>query len=1469
MKSINNHNQIKSATTTTSSDHGNALNLKTVKTTSDAPERTRPRIFGIKEAPTYYPTEEEFKEPIKYIQQITPEAEKFGIIKIVPPKSYNPAFCLNTEEFRFRTRIQKLNSMEGETRANVNYLEQLYKFHRLHGHPVNKVPQLDKRPIDLFKLKKEVAQRGGYQMVTQQKKWAEIGRILGYTRKQCTSMSNALKSAYNKVILPYEVWLAQHKQDSEQSSSLSSSSSSPPSNVGMRRQPSDKEEQEEAESPGNGGQACEICNSGENEEEILLCDGCDRGYHMYCLSPPLNTVPKSDWYCFKCLTAAGGDYGFEDGEEYTLNSFQKVCDKFKSEWFGPKGQYPTSEEDCEDEFWRLVENPHETCEVEYGADLHSTQHGSGFAPLERKPDGRYVNEPWNLNMIPILPQSLFTHIKTDISGMMVPWLYIGMCFSAFCWHNEDHYTYSINYMHWGETKTWYGVPGCDTAKFEKTMKAAVPELFEQQPDLLFQLVTMLSPGRLLKDNVDVYAVDQRPGQFVVTFPKAYHSGFNHGFNFCEAVNFAPMEWVDFGLECVKRYKQYRRQPCFSHDELLVTAMREDRSVETSTWLKDALIDMHQREMTMRSKLLKKYPKIHQVLEDIELSEDQQQCVFCNTYTYLSYITCECTSRVSCLDHLTDLCTCDPSKKTLNLRFSECQLNEMIQATASRACAPSAWSDKVRETLSAQSAPSLKTLRQFATEAEKLSVPVEEARWVREYVTQVTNWLEEANKYIIRKHQPRRRDSSAIKLYTGEKYNAITKLLEQVSKMSFDAPEISMLEETFKNLTDAKDTATRVLNGDQTIVTSKDYKDAFDFGTSLGADFPEMQQLELKIKRCEWNERAPLAITNPATEYNELKRLIEQAKECQVSETDPVYLSLVEKEKRGIEWIQEAEPFLKSTTTSNKTTKMITLQSIQDVLHAARQNDVPRVPHLYSAVHDLATRANETVKDVNMLLERARTASVLSEKPSSTDVQRVLKSIRTLPIYVEGTEKLQIEFDKVETWLNQVKKLFHMTSRTQQKNGLEPMLEDILENVETITDQDENNGDDDDNDKQNDVYCLCRTPESGLMIECDLCHEWYHGPCVKVSRREAKAQTSYVCPICDGSQAIPHATKERARLEDILQLLEEADNTLLFVSNVYTILADIAHRMQMFRSKVQAFCRSKTHLGVEDIDMIKQHLRELEGLEVVLQDETEFLRRKVQALAPVSRNPSSTTIVTTPTQISASASPVLQRVPSLTSSNWTATTNNNNGNVLPIETDAISQSVSSQQQQQTDNVYCICRQPASNSEMIGCDTCHDWFHIECVNLTPSMVSTIDRYVCPNCIANKRSSRPVIKLTIKPPTQPLSPSPAKQQKRKLTAITSASTTRYENGRTLKQQKQRPTINDDLIVLPSPPSGPLTTTTTTPQPSYHSHHQYSHHQSLAPSPQISDQRQQQQQQQQQSSTWLASSIPTSTSTTTMAEQ
>ena len=60
----------------------------------------------------------------------------------------------------------------------------------------------------------------------------------------------------------------------------------------------------------------------------------------------------------------------------------------------------------------------------------------------------YINSGWNLNNLPVQSQSVLRHINADISGMKVPWCYVGMCFSSFAWHIEDHWSYSINYMHW-------------------------------------------------------------------------------------------------------------------------------------------------------------------------------------------------------------------------------------------------------------------------------------------------------------------------------------------------------------------------------------------------------------------------------------------------------------------------------------------------------------------------------------------------------------------------------------------------------------------------------------------------------------------------------------------------------------------------------------------------------------------------------------------------------------------------------------------------------------------------------------------------------------------------------------------------------------------------------------------------------------------------------------------------------------
>ena len=49
---------------------------------------------------------------------------------------------------------------------------------------------------------------------------------------------------------------------------------------------------------------------------------------------------------------------------------------------------------------------------------------------------------------------------------------------------------------------------------------------------------MIHPMALKAAGVPVYRMEQRPGEFMLTFPRAYHGGFNAGYNFAESCNFA-------------------------------------------------------------------------------------------------------------------------------------------------------------------------------------------------------------------------------------------------------------------------------------------------------------------------------------------------------------------------------------------------------------------------------------------------------------------------------------------------------------------------------------------------------------------------------------------------------------------------------------------------------------------------------------------------------------------------------------------------------------------------------------------------------------------------------------------------------------------------------------------------------------------------------------------------------------------
>ncbi|KAL8456775.1 hypothetical protein ACS0TY_034040 [Phlomoides rotata] len=78
----------------------------------------------------------------------------------------------------------------------------------------------------------------------------------------------------------------------------------------------------------------------------------------------------------------------------------------------------------------------------------------------------------------------------------------------------------------------------------------------------------MSPEVLLSAGVPCCRLVQNAGEFVVTFPRAYHSGFSHGFNCGEAANIATPEWLRVAKEAAVRRAAINCPPMVSHFQLL-------------------------------------------------------------------------------------------------------------------------------------------------------------------------------------------------------------------------------------------------------------------------------------------------------------------------------------------------------------------------------------------------------------------------------------------------------------------------------------------------------------------------------------------------------------------------------------------------------------------------------------------------------------------------------------------------------------------------------------------------------------------------------------------------------------------------------------------------------------------------------------------------------------------------------------
>nr|KYP46608.1 Jumonji/ARID domain-containing protein 2 [Cajanus cajan] len=272
---------------------------------------------------------------------------------------------------------------------------------------------------------------------------------------------------------------------------------------------------------------------------------------------------------------------WQSGDHYTFHQFESKAKSFEKTYLkrhAKKGSGSASASasgsglglsplETETLFWKAtLDKPFS---VEYANDMP----GSAFSPKCRDAGdpSSLADTPWNMRAVSRANGSLLRFMKEEIPGVTSPMVYVAMLFSWFAWHVEDHDLHSLNYLHMGAGKTWYGVPRDAAVAFEEVVRVHGYG-GEINPLVTFAILgektTVMSPEVFISAGVPCCRLVQNAGEFVVTFPRAYHTGFSHGFNCGEAANIATPEWLRVAKDAAIRRASLNYPPMVSHFQLL-------------------------------------------------------------------------------------------------------------------------------------------------------------------------------------------------------------------------------------------------------------------------------------------------------------------------------------------------------------------------------------------------------------------------------------------------------------------------------------------------------------------------------------------------------------------------------------------------------------------------------------------------------------------------------------------------------------------------------------------------------------------------------------------------------------------------------------------------------------------------------------------------------------------------------------
>ncbi|KAM8986022.1 LOW QUALITY PROTEIN: lysine-specific demethylase 5C-like [Ara ararauna] len=778
----------------------------------------------------------------------------------------------------------------------------------------------------------------------------------------------------------------------------------------------------------------------------------------------------------------------------------------------------------------------------------------------------YAGSGWNLNVMPVLKQSVLCHINADISGMKVPWLYVGMVFSAFCWHIEDHWSYSINYLHWGEPKTWYGVPSFAAEHLEEVMKKLTPELFESQPDLLHQLVTLMNPNTLMAHGVPVVRTNQCAGEFVITFPRAYHSGFNQGYNFAEAVNFCTADWLPAGRQCIEHYRRLRRYCVFSHEELIckMAACPEKLDLNLAAAVHKEMFVLVQEERKLRKALLEKGITEAEREAFELLPDDERQCDKCKTTCFLSALACyDCPQCLVCLYHMDDLCKCPRSKQYLRYRYTLDELPAMLHKLKVRAESFDTWANKVRMALEVEDGRkrTLEELRALESEARERKFPE------NELLHRLKGCLGQAERCV----------AEALGLISSQETGVpapsltveeLRSFLEQMNHLPCVMHQIGEVQALLERVEQFQAEARAALDGPPPGAGA--LRALLEHGARLGVAVPEGRRLQRQLAQGAWLEEVTATLRGPRARVPlpVMRGLIQAGRTVAPSPAvDVAMAELQELLTIAQRWEEKAQMCLEARQKHPPATLAAIIKEAENI---------PALLPNIQALKEALAKARAWIADVEEIQNG-------DHYPCLDDLEGLVAVGRDLPVRLEELRQLEVQVGSAHSWRDKASRTFlkrnscytllevlcpcadaGSDSSKRLKWRQEPGLYKLDAESLGLSAQDLRDPgavivafkEGEQKEKEGMLRlrltnsqkaapplpgpgppsCVCGQPPGPAMLQCQLCRDWFHGSCVAWPRLGSQKpspawwewEAKFLCPLCQRSR--------RPRLETILALL---------------------------------------------------------------------------------------------------------------------------------------------------------------------------------------------------------------------------------------------------------------------------------------------------------------------------------------------